>query len=341
MRRQWLKGLLGVFMLGALASAGPAAEMKKVVILDFPQDALRQKLVEQTIKGLEQGGFVDQQNIEIHMVHPKSAEEEIIQIQALNPAVVIGMSPRLQQTMSLIDGQPTPFITIYGIEDYVDAQGLPKKMITGMYSVLPDMVYHSFKFFNKVAPLQSGKKVVFLWNSISNLIRQEYVEDACRRLNIPLKAIVDATVVEDWQAAIAQYNNDPEIGWFILASSPFVKRDGSAVDVIKDIYTWQQEHQRKPTLAYFETVVKGGALCGFAIDLDDRSHQAGEMAVRVLKGEDVKTINAEYPRKTLVALNRKTADTLGIIFSLDVLNLANVIYHDWEGKNVSRKSGLK
>lgn len=65
------------------------------------------------------------------------------------------------------------------------------------------------------------------------------------------------------------------------------------------------------------------------------------MAARVLKGEDVKTINAEYPRKTLVALNRKTADTLGIMFSLDVLNLANVIYHDWEGKEVSRKSGLK
>ena len=31
MRRQWLKGLLGVVMLGALASAGPAAEMKKAL----------------------------------------------------------------------------------------------------------------------------------------------------------------------------------------------------------------------------------------------------------------------------------------------------------------------
>ncbi len=341
MKRHWIKGLMAMVLLGMMASGSLAAELKKVVMLDFPQDALRQKLVEQTVKGLEQAGFVDQQNIEIHLVHPKSAEEEIAQIQTLNPAVVIGMSPRLQQTMPFLDGQPTPFITIYGVEDYVDAQGLPKKMITGMYSILPDMVYNSFKFFNKVAPLQSGKKVVFLWNSISNLIRREYVENACRRLNIPLKAIVDATVVEDWQAAIVQYNNDPEVGWFLLASSPFVKRDGTSADVIKDVYPWQQEHQRKPTLAYFETVVKGGALCGFAIDLDDRSHQAGEMAARVLKGEDITTIKAEYPRKTLVALNRKTADVMGIVFSPDVLNLANVIFHDWDGKNVTRKSGLQ
>ena len=76
------------------------------------------------------------------------------------------------------------------------------------------------------------------------------------------------------------------------------------------------------------------------MDLDDVGRQCGEMAARVLKGEDIKTINAEYPRKTLVALNRKTADTMGLIFSPDVLNLANVIYHDWDGKEVTRKSGL-
>lgn len=80
-----------------------------------------------------------------------------------------------------------------------------------------------------------------------------------------------------------------------------------------------------------------GLLCAFGVNLDDTGLQCGEMAARALKGEDITTIKAEYPRNTLVALNRQTADAMGIIFSPDVLNLANVIYHDWEGKNVTRK----
>jgi ABC-type uncharacterized transport system substrate-binding protein len=65
--------------------------------------------------------------------------------------------------------------------------------------------------------------------------------------------------------------------------------------------------------------------------------QVGEMAARVLQGEAIQTIKAEYPRKVSIALNRKTADFVGITFSMDVLKLANVIYNDYEGKDVIRK----
>ena len=104
---------------------------------------------------------------------------------------------------------------------------------------------------------------------------------------------------------------------------------------------WHREHLKKPIVTYWEVAVQWGLLCAFGVNLDDTGLQCGEMAARALKGEDITTIKAEYPRNTLVALNRQTADAMGIIFSPDVLNLANVIYHDWEGKNVTRKSGLQ
>jgi ABC-type uncharacterized transport system substrate-binding protein len=65
--------------------------------------------------------------------------------------------------------------------------------------------------------------------------------------------------------------------------------------------------------------------------------QFGRMAARVLRGEDIRSIKAEYPRKVSIALNRKTATNLGIVFSMDVLKLADVIYDDYEGKQVIRK----
>jgi ABC-type uncharacterized transport system substrate-binding protein len=61
------------------------------------------------------------------------------------------------------------------------------------------------------------------------------------------------------------------------------------------------------------------------------------MAAQVLHGEDVRTINAQYPRKVSISLNRKTATNLGIVFPMEVLNLAGVIYDDYEGKQVIRK----
>ncbi len=55
---------------------------------------------------------------------------------------------------------------------------------------------------------------------------------------------------------------------------------------------------------------------------------------RYCKGNRIQSIKAEYPHKVSIALNRKTATNLGIVFSLDVLSLANVIYDDYEGKQV-------
>jgi ABC-type uncharacterized transport system substrate-binding protein len=65
--------------------------------------------------------------------------------------------------------------------------------------------------------------------------------------------------------------------------------------------------------------------------------QCGKLVARVLQGEPVQSIKAEYPIKVSIALNRKAATDMGIVFSLDVLNLADVIYDDYEGKQVIRK----
>ncbi len=78
-------------------------------------------------------------------------------------------------------------------------------------------------------------------------------------------------------------------------------------------------------------------LCGFSIDLYEVGVQCGEMAARVLQGEPMQSIKAEYPHKVSIALNRKTATNLGIVFSMDVLKLANVIYDNYEGKQVIQK----
>jgi hypothetical protein len=134
-----------------------------------------------------------------------------------------------------------------------------------------------------------------------------------------------------------QYNDDPEVGWILLGPLPTRRQDGSRVDVLTDMFPFTQEYKKKPSITFWELGVRGGELCGFGIDLDGLAVQSGKLAARVLQGEPIQSIKAEYPQKVSIALNRKTATNLGIVFSMDVLNLADVIYDDYEGKQVIRE----
>ena len=242
--------------------------------------------------------------------------------------------------LDLLADAPFPVVATFGVDPYIGANDIPAKNITGLYNTMKDMVYNSYKFLNKVAPLQPGQQAVFLENRQVNIITKDAGVDALTRLHIPVKAVVDATIFEDWQDAILKYNDDPDVGWIMLTIWPKTKRDGSEADQFQEDAVWVREHLKKPTVTYWEVAVQHGALCGFGMDINANVVQTARLAVRILQGEPVAQVKAEYPQTAFVTLNRKTADVMGIIFPPDVLSLANVIYHDWDGKEVTRKSGL-
>jgi hypothetical protein len=325
-----------IVLLGFLANVGFAAEMKKAMILYSRPAAFMQQ---QVLKGLEQAGFVESKNLTSVQVVVSGITDPapiVAQAQEMAPDVIIDVS-ELGRIGEALKELAIPIIKGNGAERYVNAEGFPVANVTGIYSTLRDMVYSSYRFLQTVAPLKSGQQVVLLDVPEVPLTPRTAVVEALQRLQIPLKTIVDVTIYEDWQEAILKYNDDPEVGWILYATGPLRKRDGSSVDVQTEIFPWDREHLKKPRVAYLEMTVREGALCGFATDLEALGEQAGKMAARVLQGELVQSIKAEYPEKVSVALNRKTATKLGIVFSMEVLNLADVIYDDYEGKQVIRK----
>ncbi len=336
MKRMVTMSLLLVTLLGMFAHVGFAADMKKVMILYARQFEF---MVSPTLKSLEDAGFADQKNMIVMRVESsvidKDVPQLVAQVKEAAPDVVVCFIGT-EKFFTALQGLPFPVITRIDVERYVDADGFPLANITGVYTWQRDMVYNSYKFLQKVAPLKAGQQVVFLDNPESGILPKDIVLEALQRLQIPLKTVVNAAIYEDWQRAILQYNDDPGVGW-ILKSSPTRKQDGSAVSTQTDVYPWQQAHLKKPTITYWDFAVQAGTLCGFAIDMSEVGKQAGQLAARILQGEEFRTIKAEYPNKVNIALNRKTATNLGIVFSLDVLNLANVIYDDYEGKQVIRK----
>ncbi len=324
-----------IVLMGLLANVGFAAEMKKIVFVDQLNVHL---ITQQMLDGLEQVGLVDQQNVTIVRVSATAKDDPaqvVANIQEIGPDVVLE-NTGLRDILAALNGLSIPVVARVNVEAFLEEDGTPKANITGVYTTLKDMMYNSYKFLQKIAPLEPGQQVVFLDNPEFPIIPKDLVVDALERLQIPLKAVVNVAALEDWQDAVLKYSNDPEVGW-ILRSSPMRKRDGSGVDSMLEVYPWQREHFKKPTITYWEFPVQAGTLCAFGIDTAEVGVQSAEMVARILQGEDVRSVKAEYPRKVSIALNRKIATELGLVFSLDVLNLANVIYDDYEGKQVIRK----
>ena len=341
MNTRWIRGLILGGVFGMMAHGSMAEDMKNVVILNFPGNApYKISQANQVVEALKTAGFTPEKDINISLQSPTSSEEAKRLAEELSADVVIDLSVANRAQVSLF-GTNIPVISSSEIEAYIDPQGMPKGNVTGVYSTLEDMVYNSYKFLRKIAPIEANQQAVFLENPRSKAITGDDVKSALERLGIPLKAIIQTPAFEDWQEAILQANDDPEIGWTLFAVPPSVRRDGSPANYESDVAAWLREHIRKPHITYWEAPIRLGVLCGFGFDTDEVGRQCGEMAAQVLRGEPISQIPAQYPRKTFVALNRKTADVMGIMFPSDVLNLANVIYHDWEGKEVTRKSGLK
>ncbi len=318
------------------ANVGFAAEMKTAVLLEFPVDPTRTDMKNEMLARLAQAGFQEGQNLKVVAFDSTKPADWPEQVAQLAPDVVIDFSGEAPTTATLKElGVPT--VSYYGVDPYINPDGMPTANITGVYTAYKDTVYNSLKLLRMIAPLKPGQKAVFFENTLRFVFPKEEVLEALKRLDVPLKAIEDTSVYEDWQAALLKYNEDPEVGWLVVLSWPFVKRDGTAPNRNVELAQWQRERLKKPYVTYWEVTVMTGVLCGFAVDTTEAGGQLGEMAARILNGEAVQTIKAEYPRKTLVALNRKTADFMGLTFSMDVLKVANVIFNDYEGKDVIRK----
>ena len=80
-----------------------------------------------------------------------------------------------------------------------------------------------------------------------------------------------------------------------------------------------------PFMAPASRFVKKGALVALMVDYEDIGKQAGDMAKKILAGTAVSTLPVEPPRVTVLVLNQKTAQTIGINIPPSLLENSQII----------------
>lgn len=81
-----------------------------------------------------------------------------------------------------------------------------------------------------------------------------------------------------------------------------------------------------PFMGPFASFVKAGALFTLAWDDKDVGRQSGELALRVLNGEDPKGIPITTPRMIYLILNLRTAEQINLKISPQIVSVAKEVY---------------
>lgn len=307
---------------------------KKIVVVQEGNDETRLATQKNMIKALEDGGYKKDENTEIIEIvmesNPSSGNAVVERIKELKPDVVlVNALVYAGQTVAqpLNDLGINTVINVYG-ENFVDENGLSKGSVTGVYSMPKNMQAKAFQLLEKISP-SNGKKAVFITQE--GAFSKEDVEKNLKAINVQLKEYVNYKYVEEYKEAIEKYNNDDEVAWVLIGIWAMQKKDGTVLP-IEAAPRGEIIKTKKPTVTYWENGVSWGMLCGLGVDLPTTGTQAGETAVKILNGEDIKTIKAVEPTKVNIVLNKKSADDLHIEIPADILGSAYRVYTDFEGK---------
>jgi putative ABC transport system substrate-binding protein len=81
-----------------------------------------------------------------------------------------------------------------------------------------------------------------------------------------------------------------------------------------------------PLIGLSEHFVKMGALFAVGPDYEDIGRQSGELAARILAGEEPQDLSYVSPRKVLLSLNLRTAEIIGLHIPDNVVRSASATY---------------
>ena len=83
---------------------------------------------------------------------------------------------------------------------------------------------------------------------------------------------------------------------------------------------------RIPVIGISDKYVKSGVLLALSFDSEYIGRQAGEIANRILEGEDIKEFSLVKPRMVKLSINLNTAEKIGIKIPERVIRLADRVY---------------
>ncbi|MFJ8063719.1 ABC transporter substrate-binding protein [Psychrobacillus sp. NPDC096426] len=213
-------------------------------------------------------------------------------------------TPSAQAAASATSDIPIVFTSVTDAvgAELVKSMESPGGNVTGTIDAHPDAISDTMKFLKEQL---GAKKVGMVFNSGEQNSRAQV--DAVKEM---LKGM-DMTVVEASVATSADVKQAAEslIG---KVDSMYIITDNTVVSALESVISVANDNKIPVMVGEFDSVKRGG-LAAYGFEYYDIGYEAGQMAVKILKGESKPAeLPVQIPQNLKLVMNKKTASILGL-----------------------------
>jgi putative tryptophan/tyrosine transport system substrate-binding protein len=323
-RREFITLLGGTAVAGPLAARAQQPAMPVVGFMSSrsPEDSVH--LLEAFRRGLKEGGFSEGQNVAIEFRWARGQYD-------LLPAMAADLVSRRVNVLTTAGGEPSALAAkratstipiVFGLGSdpisigLVESWNRPGGNATGVTLLTRLMEPKRLGLLRDLVP---GVPLigVLLNPSFPSTERQlQDIEEAARSIDqriVVAKASTDAELDAAFAALVKE-----GVGALLVCADPYF-------DTRRDRIVGFAQRQRLPAIYQFREYAVAGGLLSYGVSITDAYQQYGVYTANILKGAKPADLPVLQPTKFELVINLKTAKTLGIKISDNLLSLADEV----------------
>ena len=217
-------------------------------------------------------------------------------------------TPSAQATYNVTKEIP---ILITAVTD-VQAAGLVGKNITGTSDATS--IYKQLETVTKILPQVKKIGIIYNTSEQNSQVQVASAKEEAKKLNLEIVE-TGVTTINDIAMGL-----DSLLDKVDALYTPTDNLVVSATPLVLD----KANKKSIPVIGCIESQVSQGALITDTIDYEKLGYQTGEMAIRVLKGEEPKNMPIETLKETQLIVNKKAAEKYGIDMTNEILKGAKL-----------------
>ena len=312
--KKWITtGLLATTLglgLAACGNTNNATEdgKKTVGILQLVEHGSLDAAYEGFKEGLAEGGYKEGENLTLEYQNAQNSQDNLKSMSEKlvknSPDLLLGIAT--PAAVSLANETTDIPIVVTAVTDLVEAKlaesnEAPGRNITGTSDMVP--IDKQIQLLLSIVP--DAKTIGIMYNAgeANSKIQADLAEKALKDAGVDVK-VLTANTTNDVQQVTTSLAKDVD-GIYVPTDNTFASAAAVVGEVAKETKT--------PIVAGSVEQVEDGALATFGIDYKSLGKQTGELAAKILDGDEKPaTTPVETANKLELVVNQEMANTLGI-----------------------------
>jgi len=258
-------------------------------------------------QALRQLGFVEGKNVRIELRHVRGGVQQLPELATELVRLKVDVITTFGDFSPRVVQQATQTIPIVAIGDDVLGAGVitslsrPGGNTTGLTILAPELSAKRLEVLQEMVPKIS--RVAALWDPTTGTSQVSTTENAARALRLKLQ-VLEVRQSDDLAGAFEAARNAQAEALNVF-SSPFLS------SLHPEIISLAAQY-RLPAIYQWKEHVAAGGLLSYGPDLAAMWRQSATIVAKILNGAKPADLPVEQPTKFELALNAKTANSLGL-----------------------------